>query len=348
MRHPIVEEDLANIVAQDLPWDIFKGKSVLIAGANGFLPAYIVETLLFLNETMNLGIKVLALVRDAWKGQYRFSDYIGRHDFELLIQDVCDPIDVNGDVNFIIHAASQASPKYYGSDPVGTLRPNVLGTSNLLSLAKCKGTEGFLFFSSASVYGQIGDSPKPITEDDYGYLDPTEINACYGESKRMGETMCVSWTSQYGVPTRIVRPFHTYGPGIRFDDGRIFAVFISSIVNDRDIVLNSDGTARRTFCYISDAVSGFFTVLLRGKDGQCYNVANDKTEISIGDLAEQLVALFPKKKIRVIYTGKQSKKASSKSIVARKYPDVSRIRSLGWNPSVGLEKGFSRTIRSYK
>jgi len=285
-----------------------------------------VETLLYLNEKSGRAkTKVIGLVRNRERALARFAHYKNRDDLELLVQDVCDTVTLDK-IDYIIHAASQASPKYYEKDPVGTLAPNVLGTHNLLSLARCKKVESFLFFSSGAVYD---------------YVDPMNVRSCYAESKRMGETMCVSWFHQHGVPTKIVRPFHTYGPGMRFDDGRVFADFVADIVHNRDIVVESGGSATRAFCYISDAVAGFFTVLFKGEVGEAYNVGNDRTEISIQELAELLVALFPEKELEVRIKGYLG------SSVKRKCPDISKICGLGWEPEVSLEQGFLRTVRSY-
>jgi len=344
----IIREDLKYISDIKLPWEIFEGKTVLITGANGFLPAYMVEVLLFLNENkLKNRIKVLGLVRDGEKARKRFSVYQERTDLKLIVQDVCQPINDRGAVDFIIHAASQASPKYFGADPVGTLSANVLGTYNLLELAREKNVTGFLYFSSGEVYGEVSEDKIPTKEDDYGYVDPTNVRSCYAESKRMGENMCVSWHHQYGVPAKIVRPFHTYGPGMSFSDGRVFADFVSDVVNERDIVMKSDGLAIRTFCYLADAVIGFFTVLLKGESGEAYNVSNDKGEISIIDLAETIISLFPERSIKVIKKKDAYSKGYLKSGITRTRPDIGKICSLGWQPQYSIRDGFERTIRSY-
>lgn len=347
MRNAIIEEDLKFITNSNIPWNILEGKNVLITGANGFLPAYLVETILYLNENkFRNKAKVFALVRNEEKALNRFAIYKGISDLIFIVQDVCEPINIRDDINFIIHAASQASPKYFGKDPVGTLSANVLGTYNLLELSRHKKVESFLFFSSGEVYGKVDEHHMPIKEDSYGYLDPTNVRSCYAESKRMGETMCVSWYHQYGVPAKIVRPFHTYGPGMSFDDGRVFADFVSDIIHRRDIILKSDGRATRAFCYLADATVGFFTVLLKGQNGEAYNVANDK-EISIFELANKLVSLFPQYKLKVIKKEKIERKGYLKSEITRACPDTSKIRSLGWKQKYSIEEGFKRTVRSF-
>ncbi|MFM6398524.1 NAD-dependent epimerase/dehydratase family protein, partial [Planktothrix sp.] len=301
MRNEVIQEDLEIIAQSNLPWSGLDGKVILISGANGFLPAYMVETLLFLNERKKNSekIKVIGLVRNKDKAVSKFFHHQDRSDFQLVIQDVCQSVHIDGKIDYIVHAASQASPKYYGQDPVGTLSANVIGTSNLLELAKTKNSCGFMYFSSSEVYGQVDDSQIPTKESDYGYVDPTNVRSCYAESKRMGETISVSWFHQYGIPTKIVRPFHTYGPGMSLDDGRVYADFVADIIHSRDIVINSDGTATRAFCYLADAVQGFFTVMLKGENGEAYNVGNPECEISILDLANRLVNLFPEKGLKV-------------------------------------------------
>ena len=347
MKNRIIQDDLAFIAGVELPWEQLAGKTVLVTGANGFLPSYMVKTLLYLNAHKNLDIRIVALVRSKKKAMERFGDYVKMGRLTLIVQDVCDPITCNSDVDYIVHAASQASPKYFGADPVGTLSANVLGTYNLLELAREKNVTGFLYFSSGEVYGEVSEDKIPTKEDDYGYVDPTNVRSCYAESKRMGENMCISWHHQYGIPAKIVRPFHTYGPGMSFSDGRVFADFVSDVVNESDIVMKSDGSAIRTFCYLADAVSGFFTVLLKGQSGQAYNVSNDKGEISIIDLAETIISLFPERSIKVIKKKDAYLKGYLKSGITRTRPDIGKICSLGWQPQYSIRNGFKRTIRSY-
>lgn len=349
-RNPIIQEDVAQIVAQDLPWDRFSGKSVLVSGANGFLPAYMVETLLYANEVKaSTNCKVIALVRNAAKAEARFAHLLGRPDFSLLVQDVCSPIAPAGKVNMIIHAASQASPKYYGKDPVGTLSANTLGTHNLLSLAREHGVEDFLYFSSGDVYGRSPNPEIPTREDGYGPLDPTDVRSCYGESKRLAETMCVAWSHQYQIPVKMVRPSHTYGPGMSLDDGRVFADFVANVVRRQDILIKSRGTARRPFCYLADATRGYFTVLLKGENRQPYNVGYEECDLSVAELATLLTGLFPERNLTVHFEAQSMQQQGYiQSTVERASLDTSKLRALGWLPTTSPEDGFRRTVLSYE
>jgi len=346
-RNCIIEQDLADIVAQDLPWHEFAGRTVLVSGANGFLPAYMVETLLYLNEKHGVNCRVIGLVRNREKAERRFVHLLSRPDFSLLVQDVCSPIALKENVDFVVHAASEASPKYYCKDPAGTLLANALGTYNLLEIARKSSSRGFLFFSSGEVYGKVSQT-APVKEDDYGPLDPMDVRSCYGEGKRIGEAMCVAWHRQYGVPAKIVRISHTYGPGLALDDGRVFADFVGNIVRDEDIVLKSDGSARRPFCYLADATLAFFTVLLRGEAGQAYNVANDEADVSMLELAERLVRVFPERKLAVKLAEGLIPTKQTAGKVAGAVPDTTKLRKLGWRPAISIEEGFKRTVMSFE
>jgi nucleoside-diphosphate-sugar epimerase len=352
MKNQVVAEDLERIVASDLPWSVFEGRTVLITGANGFLPAYMLETLLYLNEASHKHraqrTKVIGLVRNRAKAMSRLSYYQDRDDLQLIEQDVCEPISINGKIDYIIHAASQASPRVYSVDPVGTLAANILGTGNLLNLAMTKETAGFLFFSTSEVYGTVDPTHIPIKENTYGWIDPTDVRSCYAESKRMGETMCVSWFHQYAVPAKIVRPFHTFGPGMKLDDGRVFADFVADILANRDILLKTDGSASRAFCYLADATIGFFTILLKGKTGEAYNIGNDKGEMRILELARMLAGLFSEKGLKGTRQESTIQQACLKSTISRSCPDISKARELGWQPITSVRDGFTRTIRSFE
>ncbi|WP_449039356.1 NAD-dependent epimerase/dehydratase family protein [Parabacteroides goldsteinii] len=345
----IIEEDLKEIVSSSLiDWNRFKSKTVLITGANGMLPSYLVFTLLYLNKCKDLNINIIALVRNKERAYQKFNNINDSH-LKLLVQDVSSPIKIKEDVHFIIHAASQASPKYYSIDPVGTINANVLGTINTLQLAKDKKVESYLFFSSGEIYGKVNPELFPFKENDYGYIDLLNVRSCYCESKRMGENLCVSYNYQYDIPTKIIRIFHTFGPGMLLDDKRVFADFCSNIINNEDIILKSDGSAIRLFCYISDAIIAFLKVLLNGNNANAYNVANLDGEISILELANLLVSLYPEKNLHV-KTAKEVEETDLKkmrSTLQKAIPDCSKIKKLGWYPTVSLKEGFKRTISSF-
>ena len=347
--YKIIELDITDITSRKLPWEKFAGRRVVITGAGGFLGNYLVRTLCSLYKLgiISKPVKVVAMIRDLERAKHRFHDLISEPDFELFFWNL-NSIEVPdiGNTNYVIHAASQASPRFYGSDPVGTLLPNSIGTAALLEALRNGGEyEGFLFVSSSEVYGTVYDE-APLSERDYGVVDPASVRACYAESKRMGETMCIAWHQQYGIPAFIVRPFHTYGPGLSPEDGRVFSDFTYNIVRNENIVMHSDGKARRAFCYASDAITGFFTVLLKGEVAQPYNVANPNAELSIIELAELLVTLFPEKGLSVERHFLPNSTNYVTSTYNRLYPNIDKLLELGWRANVTPAIGFKRMIEA--
>ncbi len=345
----VFKEDTLAVLSRNLPWKKLSGLTIAVTGAGGFLGGYLVRVLLELNETrlVELPIRVIAFVRDLKRGRESLnllieSPYLEFREWNL--NDVAVP-DL-GDCHYVIHAASQASPRFYGSDPVGTLMPNTVGTASLLhALQRCPDPRGFLFVSSSEVYGQVGGDRK-LTEADYGQLDPATVRSCYAESKRLGETLCVAWHRQYSLPTYIVRPFHTYGPGLMAKDGRIFADLAYNVIRGEDLVIMSNGLARRAFCYASDAIAGFFTVLLNGQPALPYNVANPAGELSVMELAELLVGLYPDLRLKVKSQLPPADSNYLASSVRSLIPDVSRLSSLGWSAEVSPQQGFRRMIEA--
>ena len=348
-RHAVVEEDLEQIARADLPWSALAGARVLVTGASGLIAAYVTEFLLFLNERQTgAPMQILALVRNREKALERFAAYANRPDFELVVQDVCEPLALPGPVQYIIHSASPANVRICSADPAGTLKSNMVGTYQLLELARRSACRGFLFVSSGEVYGQFGPTQtRPLSENCYGVLDPLALRACYGEAKRAGEALCSAWHLQYGAPTRIARLGHTYGPGMDLADERVFADFVGRVVRRENIVLKSDGSAMRPFCYLADAVAGLFTVLLKGAGGEAYNLVNDQAELRIGDLAELLCGLFPEWRLRVVRPPPPENQPQPVLWNPGIRVCSAKLRALGWTPFTTPEAGFRRTVRFY-
>ncbi len=348
MRHPVLAEDFAQIADSGLPLEALKGATVLVTGAAGFLGSYLVETLLYLEETRRLGLTVWALARRGAPARARFAAHRRSRALRLLVQDVAAPLPGRGRLDYIIHAASPASPKSFAADPISVIEPNVSGTRALLEAARARRCRGFLYLSSCEVYGRVPPGRLPVAEDDGGWLDPLLPRSSYAEAKRMGEALCAAWWRRHGVPVKIARPFHTYGPGLRLDDGRVFADFTADVLAGRDIVIRGDGAARRPYCYAADATRAFLAILLRGKPGDAYNVANDEAEAGVAELARRLCALFPARGLKVRASARPRGKPYLETSTARTAADVTKLRELGWAPRHSIESGFARTVRSYE
>ncbi|MFF9123303.1 NAD-dependent epimerase/dehydratase family protein [Streptomyces sp. NPDC014889] len=338
---PVVAHDLDEILDRDLPWSELSGSTVLVTGASGMLPSYVVYTLLALNDRHGLGISVHGLVRNEDKARRLLADVLDRPDFHLVVQDVSAPLELPGPVDYVIHGASAARPALHGSQPVMTIKANLLGTFNLLDLCVEKASRGFVLMSSAEVYGAQPPQTELIDEQSYGGFDILNPRACYAEGKRAAETICASYGAQYGIDCRVVRFGHIYGPGMALDDGRVQADFAANVVAGKDIVLNSDGSGVRTYTYVADAIAGLFYTLLRG-DQTAYNVADPSGLVSIRRLAELFTEVRPERGLRLRFTNESDARAYS--LTKKQGLDSARLTALGWRPVVDLPVGLNRMV----
>lgn len=343
INNKIITQDFEGLVSGCESLPKLKGKKILVTGATGFIGGYITKFLIHLNAKYNYKMSIIATGRSQEKLDLLYTGI----EIETIKLDLnnCITTDINN-LNYIFHAASQASPKYYQNDPVGTILPNVIGTNNLLELSKKnKNFEGFIFMSSNEVYGSCSD--EEIHEQSIGYVDPAKLRSCYAESKRLGEALCIAWGCQHKVPTYIIRLFHTYGPGLRKNDSRVFADFIFNVVNEEHINIKSDGLAERAFCYISDAIRGILYVIFNGQKMTPYNIGNPFQNIQIKELANML-SVISDKKSKVIIKKRSEKDKYSQSNIKKSVPNIKKMIDIGWTPNVTIMEGFQRTIEYYK
>ena len=345
VKGEIITEDLRRMCQADLPWLQLEGKTVLVTGATGMLASYVTWLLLCLHEEAGVDVSVVALCRNPKKAEHYYGSYVGKPYFRMLIQDVCDPIEYDGAVDYIFHLAGNASPHFINTDPVGIMKCNLLGTMNVLELARKKQTAKVVFASTREVYGAKEHADK-LDEYSYGVLDTLDARSCYPVSKRAAETLLKSYYLQYGVDFNTIRIAHAYGPTMTLEnDGRVMADLMGDVVAGRDIVLKSSGEAIRAFLYITDAVLGLFTVLFKGKGGEAYNLANETEPVSIKDLAQLLASSRNDKTIHVVINESDQRGYCA---YRRTALDTTAIEQLGWKPQVPLKEGIIRTLHTKK
>lgn len=335
----VLREDLESIIGENISWDKLRGRTVLITGASGMIGTYMLQTLTMLNDKFKYGIKVIAVLRNPAK----LSEEIkSRDDVTIIVHDVTKNFDIKEDIDYIIHAASPASPLIMQNQPVETIAANTLGTFNTLSLAKEKNAEGYMFISSREIYGQPSEGQEFFFENTYGFVDQLNPRSCYSEGKKAAETMCVCYHDEYGLNTKIARLAHTYGPGMSIYDGRVQADFLKNVFHNEDIVLKSEGTAVRTYTYIADAVAGLFRILLDSED-IVYNIGNENGKVSIRELAEIMVSIYPERGLKLVFDipegGTKGTAPYTLGIL-----NSEKLRGIGWKPKYSVKDGFKRTL----
>lgn len=340
----VEQRDIDIIMKSPIDWEYFRNKTVLVTGATGRLGMYIVEAINKADIDWNLNVTILALARNEKKLQEVFGESLKLPNIHPLVQDITEPIHWDGNVHYIFHTAGAASPQDFTNWPVDTLWGHVQGTRNVLELAREKKTEKVFYVSTVEIYGEW-KSEQGIHEDDMGPMHCDNARACYPEAKRLCETMLASYEAQYGIPYVGVRLCHTFGPGISLDDGRAFSEFIRDVIDGKDIVLQSDGSAERTYTYVADAVGGMLLAFTKGTD-HYYNIANLNNLISIRDLAELIASLDPKQKVKVQYANEQEQKLKYLPFKLG-IMNVDRIMELGWRPHVGIRDAFRYTLESF-
>ncbi len=338
----IVKEDLEMIISQKIDFEKLRNKTILITGANGLIASYYTYTLMYLNDTKKLNIKIILLVRNKEKTLKNIGK---RNDILILEQDVCDKIEYKEKIDYIIHMASSSNPKTIIDKPVDIIKANVIGTFNVLNVAKDNNAE-ILFTSTREIYGKVDENIKEIEEEDYGALKCDELRACYPESKRMAENLIISYAYQYNIKYKIARIAHTYGPGMSINsDGRIMSDVLEDAIKNRNIVLKSDGQAIRAFCYIVDTITALFLITVSSLDNQIYNISNETEEISVRDLAYKVKEISNKNiDVKFEIENDDRKYVKFKRVKLK----TDKLEKLGWKPIVNLEKGVKRTLKSFE
>ena len=328
MTSSIFEEDIKNIIKY-FNMSVFDGKTILVTGATGLLGKLCVKSLL--NSGFNT--QVIALVRDEEKANKIFGK---SNRLSFLVQDINQKIQTARKVDYIIHTASTTSSKDFVEKPVETIYTALNGTRNVLEFAKNKKITGMVYLSSLEVYGV--NQKEDIKENDYGFIDILNPRSSYSESKKMAETMCISYGSEYGVPVKIVRLAQTFGAGVSKDDNRVFAQFSKAVLNGYDIILHTKGETKRNYCYTTDAVRAIFTVLTKGEKNSAYNIANKNTYCSIAEMAH----LLENEITKVVYEIDDVNRGYNPTV--KICLNTEKLEKLGWQPKVDMKEMFERTI----
>lgn len=346
IKDTVLREDIEKASESAVLNELGKDATILVTGATGLIGSQIVWSLACHSMTRQKNLKILALVRSEEKAKAVFPGLVETGLVQFCVGDIIKPLQIDGNVDYIIHGASATSSRFFVEKPVDTIVTALKGTENVLEFARQKSVKKVVYMSSLEVYGTPDNSKEYISETDYGYIDPMQVRSSYSEGKRMVETMCVSYAKQYGVPVVVARLSQTFGAGVSYDDGRVFAEFARCVIEKRNIVLHTQGKTLRTYCYLRDAVEALFCLMLRGESGQAYNVTNMDTAITIIDMAKMVAQLDTDGSVQVVVDIPEDVSAFGYNPEMVIRLDSRKLQALGWKPEVGIGEMFVRLIAS--
>ena len=347
-NNEIIQNDIEDIAKNIdyIKFEEFKNKTVLITGASGLIGSGLVELFICLNRIKNLNVKIIAAGRNIETLKKRFLHLLNNQNIALIAINIDDDskLQIDDKINYIIHAASPTSSKFFVSNPVETLNTSIHGTKKILELAKDKKIDSMVYLSSLEVYGV--PYKEEVREQDYGYIDNLSVRSSYSEGKRAAECVCAAFASEYDVNVKVARLSQTFGPGVLYDDGRVFAEFVRCAIEKKDILLHTEGKTLRTYCYTKDALTGILTVLLKGKKGEAYNITNPDTAVTIKEMGEMVCNIFSKSNIKLKIEIPEDVTKFGYNPEMRIRLNTEKLNNFGWKPTTKLEEMFIKLKQS--
>jgi nucleoside-diphosphate-sugar epimerase len=342
----LYREDLERIAALELPWEGLAGKNLLLSGITGLIGSFLTDVLMTKNRE-GLELRITGITRDPGKAAERFSRWQGDPRLRLIQGDINSPIrqEAPEKTEYVLHLASHTHPMQYSGDPIGTIATNIIGLQNMLEYAAEHGAERFAFASSNEIYGENRGDAELFDESYCGYIDCNTMRAGYPESKRCGEALCQAYRAQKGLDIVIPRLTRSYGPTMLMSDTKAISQFIRRGIAGEDIVLKSAGTQYYSYTYMADAVGGLLTVLLKGKSGEAYNIADERSDIRLKDLAELIAENAG---TQVVYEIPDAAEAAGYSRATKARLDGRKLQALGWQAAYDMKTGIGRTMQVLK
>lgn len=342
-EYPLYLGDVALVAEQDLPWEKFAGKTVLMSGGSGLIGSCLVDVLMKRNSMEDLGCRVIALGRSEERARERFARYWDDPLFSFVSHDINLPLALAGSADYVIHLASNTHPVAYATEPVQTIMTNITGLQNMLEFARSCGASRFAFASSNEVYGENRGDAELFDEKYCGYIDSNTLRAGYPESKRCGEALCQAYAKQYGLDVVIPRFTRSFGPTLLSSDTKALSQFLRNAVRRENIVLKSAGTQHYSYTYVADAVCGLLYVLLLGAPGEAYNIADMSGDITLRDLAAELASIAGTK---VVFDIPDATEAAGFSKATKARLSSAKLQALGWRCLFPIRTGLNHTVES--
>ena len=332
IQDPILQEDLEILANNDFPFQKLKNVTVFITGVTGLVGSQLFRALACFNRIHNLNMNIYALVRNINKAQAIFGEMLNRSDLHLVI------------------GATVTTSKTMVEYPVDTILTAFNGTNQMLKLATEHKIRSFIYLSSMEMYGTfpttLAETPL-VTENMQGTLDVLAVRSNYPESKRLCENMCIAYLKQYDVPVKIARLSQTFGAGILSGENRVFAQFARSVIQKEDIILHTLGESEGNYCYTRDTVYALLILMIKGINGEAYNIVNEENHTTIVDMAKLVATRLAKGSIRVVFDISKTD-LFGYAVDTKMKLSSEKMKSLGWIPTVSLEESYRRMIESMK
>lgn len=342
LENETYQMDIVQALAMDIPWEKISGKHVLITGATGMIASVVIDMLMKRNKDNNENIRICAISRNRQKAEERFCAYWDNPNFSWISHDISNPLPELGNVDYILHAASNTHPRAYAVDPIGTITANVQGTYQLLEYASSHQCERFFFFSSVEIYGENKNDVDKFDEKYLGYIDCNTTRAGYPESKRLGEALCNAFASQKGQDFVIGRFSRVYGPTMSDEDSKAVAQFIRKAASGEDIILKSEGNQLYSYTYVVDAASAALYLLLKGESKSAVNIVDASSDITLKELADLLARAAGTK---VVFELPDDTEKAGYSTATKAVLDGARLERLGWKAHTPIREGLSKTVQ---
>lgn len=342
------KKDLESIAEGNIDFSLFRDSRVFITGATGLIGSSLVKLFLLCNKKLDLNIHVVAMVRNENKAARCYGDLLHEKNLEIYVGDIRENISYEKPIDYIFHAASITASKTMVNDPVGTIEIAYQGTRNMLDLAHSNKVKGFVYISSMEVYGIPDENLNFVKEQDLGYIDLFNVRSSYSEGKRICECLCKAYQAEYEVPVKVARLAQTFGAGVFEDDNRIYAQIARSVIENKDIILHSDGKSEGNYCYLKDTIEGIILIALKGNPGEAYNVVNEKMHMEIREMADFVARNIADGKVSVKYEIPENALSFGYAPKVKMKLSGEKLRKLGWRPQIDMKEAYEKMIQDMK